>query len=399
MKILLFRYGSIYEPMIIRAFKGFGVDVEEAKEAVTNKHLSNAEIVESVLWNVTKANEEGQPFLFVFSINYFSALSEICEKLGVYYVCWSVDCPVLELFSKSITNSHTLLFLFDKTQYERFHKYNPNRIFYLPLATDVDKWDEIIAGITRQDKDRFSADISLVGSLYSEKNPLNKMNLDKYTKGFIDGICAAQLRVYGYNFVEQALTDDIVRTLKGEDLEQAPCDLVESIDRYAAAHMYIGMKLAEDERRELLNMLSERFSVDLYTQSDASTVPKVHMKGTANSTFEMPKIFNLSKINLNITMRPIQTGLSLRVFDVMGCGGFLLTNYQEGIFEYFEPGIDLEVFSSEEELVQKCEYYLSHDDERRQIAENGYKKVKQYHNISYRMQQMMAIILDALSAK
>lgn len=42
--------------------------------------------------------------------------------------------------------------------------------------------------------------------------------------------------------------------------------------------------------------------------------------------------------------------------------------------DYFTIGIDLEA-SSMDELVDKCAYYLAHDEKRKQIAKNGYDKV------------------------
>ena len=66
----------------------------------------------------------------------------------------------------------------------------------------------------------------------------------------------------------------------------------------------------------------------------------------------------------------------MRIFDVLGAGGFLLTNYQEELEDYFEIGKDLVCYSSEEDLLQKTAYYLEHDEERKQIARNGYLKVK-----------------------
>ena len=83
---------------------------------------------------------------------------------------------------------------------------------------------------------------------------------------------------------------------------------------------------------------------------------------------EMPLVFHESRINLNITMRPIATGLSLRLFDVCGCGGFLLTNWQEELPELYEPGVEAEYFGSKEELLDKAGYYLEHDEERAEIA-------------------------------
>ena len=109
---------------------------------------------------------------------------------------------------------------------------------------------------------------------------------------------------------------------------------------------------------------------------------------------EMPKVFQASRINLNITMRPIETGLSLRIWDVLGCGGFLLTNYQAEIPDYFEIGRDLETYESMDELEEKVRYYLSHDEERVEIAISGYEKVARYHTYEIRLAQMLKILTD-----
>ena len=91
-------------------------------------------------------------------------------------------------------------------------------------------------------------------------------------------------------------------------------------------------------------------------------------------------------------MRPIETGLSLRIWDVLGCGGFLLTNYQAEIPEYFEIGRDLETYESMEELEQKIQYYLTHEVERIEIAINGYEKVASYHTWEQRITEMIRIL-------
>ena len=106
----------------------------------------------------------------------------------------------------------------------------------------------------------------------------------------------------------------------------------------------------------------------------------------------MPKVFHAAKINLNMTMRPIETGLSLRIWDILGCGGFLLTNYQAEIPDYFEIGKDLEAYESMEELEQKIQYYLTHEEERLQIAINGYEKVARFHTYEQRIAEMIRMI-------
>ena len=99
---------------------------------------------------------------------------------------------------------------------------------------------------------------------------------------------------------------------------------------------------------------------------------------------------------MNFTSKPIRTGLPLRIWDILGAGGFVLTNYQTEITEYFEIGNELETFSSEEELLDKISYYLTHEEERCKIARRGYEKAKKEYTLQKRIKQMleMAGIVD-----
>lgn len=391
MNILFFRFNNIYEPDVISAFESFGIHVI-TKSATQGSGSFSSETIDIVSKCIMDSQNARTPLMFVFSINFNPSISEICEKLNTLYVCWSVDCPVIELFSTSIKNKCNRIFLFDNAQYQRFKSYNPACIHHLPLGANVQRLDHTIAGITEADRQQFCSDISFVGSLYSDLNPLNQMQLDDFTRGYINGIVEAQLKVFGYNFIEETLPDSIISSIKGSPVDQCTPGFLESIDRYTVAHSFIGMQIAETERIRTLNMLSQNFSLNLYTKSDASAVPHANMKGTAHTFHEMPKIFHLSKINLNITMRPIQTGLSLRIFDVLGSGGFLITNYQPELEDMFQIGTDLETYTSLEELFDKCNYYLSHEDERRNIAQNGYQKVKQLYTCENRLAQLISTI-------
>ena len=108
----------------------------------------------------------------------------------------------------------------------------------------------------------------------------------------------------------------------------------------------------------------------------------------------MPYVFHLSEINLNISLRSIRTGIPLRCLDRMGAGGFLLSNYQSDFYEHFIPGQDVVLYESVDDLLKKCAYYLRHESERKQIAINGYNKVKEYHTYEVRLQQMFDIVFN-----
>ena len=56
---------------------------------------------------------------------------------------------------------------------------------------------------------------------------------------------------------------------------------------------------------------------------------------------------------LNLTLRSITSGIPLRALDILGCGGFLLSNYQPELCEYFTPDVDFVYFNDMDDLEQK----------------------------------------------
>ena len=70
--------------------------------------------------------------------------------------------------------------------------------------------------------------------------------------------------------------------------------------------------------------------------------------------------------------------------DIMASGGFLLSNYQKELEEFFIPDHDFVYFEDEKDLLDKLHFYLAHDTQRNQIASSGFQKMKE--NFSYEIQ-------------
>lgn len=387
MNILFYRYGSICEPDIIASFKHLGFNITEDTREVYNKQLLPSDCIKGL-------NEllKQDTYSFIFSINFFPSVSDVCNIWGIPYLCLIVDSPVLELFSTSLANPCNKVFLFDRQLYNDFHHINPDGIFHIPLATNVRDNYATATMASAADRARFSSDISFIGSLYSEKCLYNQITLPEKMRGYVDGLIEAQLLVYGYNFIEECVTPELIEAFckVRPELINFPDSMKVDTKAVIAQHI-ISVKVAEQERLRYLKVLSEHFNVDLYTGSDTYSMPLIHNRGFAKTNTEMPIIFHQSKINLNLTAKSIRSGLSLRIFDVLGCEGFLITNYQAELPEHFNIGEDLEAYTSLDDLIGKCEYYLSHDKERREIAHNGFEKVKKYHTYDIRLTQMLEI--------
>ena len=50
--------------------------------------------------------------------------------------------------------------------------------------------------------------------------------------------------------------------------------------------------------------------------------------------------------------------------------------------------------ASQEDFLNKCNYYLKHDNERRQIAANGYGKVKEFHTYEIRLKEIFEVVFS-----
>lgn len=386
MKVLFYRYGSICEPDIIFSFKEMGIGVLEYTKEIIEKSY-NPSLAVKEIGDFLQNN----PVDFVFSINFFPYLAEVCNIFHLRYLSWIVDSPVMELYTNSITKEYNRVFIFDRALYNEIHPFNPSCVFHLPLAANVSNKEKLFANTSNSVKRKFTHDVAFVGSLYTEKCPYDRVsNLPEAVRGYLEGIMEAQKQIYGYYFIEDLLNDEIVDTFantldgfyrlpKGSFLD----------DKRTLAQLYIGNKISAMERVETFGSISEKFNVSIYTASDTTGIPRLHNMGTAKTLTEMPIIFNQSKINLNITSKIIRTGLPLRIFDILSCEGFLISNYQEEIPELFVPGEDLVMYNNLEELYYLIEYYLNHDDERREIARNGFERLKSNYTYEKQMEKML----------
>lgn len=121
-------------------------------------------------------------------------------------------------------------------------------------------------------------------------------------------------------------------------------------------------------------------------------MPNLYNHGEVYSYDEFPRVIKQSKINLNITLRSIHSGIPLRAFEIMGSGGFLLSNYQADFLDFFVPGEDFVYYEDKSDLLRKIDYYLIHEDERKEIAKNGHDKVAAAHTYRHRIREMLDFI-------
>ena len=387
MRILFYRYGSICEDDILNCMQESGHEVTEIKEEITNKNVTFAQSAELVAKSLESKAED-----CVFTINFYPAISEVCNIYHIRYISWIVDSPVLELFSKSITNPWNRVFLFDRVQFEEIAPFNPNCVFHYPLAVDVFGKQKVIKEATPDLIKKFSSDVSFVGSLYTEKSSFDKLkNPPEYLQGYLQGIIEAQLKVYGYYFVKDMLTQDIVNQFIEHmpDFYRYPLESFLT-DEDTISQYYIGNKITAVERPRIMKLLADKMKIDIYTGSNTRNMPSnLKNHGFVKTLTEMPIVFHESKINLNPTSKAIRSGVPLRVFDIMACEGFMISNYQIEMAELFVPGEDFVYYESIEQIPELVDYYLEHDSERKEIAHNAFVKVRDEYSYMKRLNELL----------
>lgn len=342
-----------------------------------------------------KANEilNNELFDFCFSYNYFPLMARVCHEHQLKYVSFVYDSPQVKLYSYTVTYPTNYIFLFDSSIVEQFRKSGISSFYYMPLPVNAQKINALLK--QPYDKQRLQSEISFVGSLYNEEHNLydSLTGLSNYTKGFLDALLNAQAKVYGYNFMEECLTSDIIQDLQKSAHYKKNADGVESLS-YIFADYFLCRKLTSMERMDLLSSIAEHFSLKLFTQKENVLTGKAMNMGPADYVNETPYIFHDSKINLNLTLRSIKNGIPLRCMEIMASGGFLLTNFQSDFLRHFIPNEDFVYFESKNDMLHKIDYYLTHDAERRSIAQSGYEKVLKYHNYNVIFEQIFDIIFS-----
>ncbi len=309
-------------------------------------------------------------FNCIFSFNYFPLLSDAAMDAGIQYISWVYDSPHYTLEAKNLNNSCNHVFIFDFALYDRYSAKGITTVNYMPLPVNIQRLDKQLKDIRSTAQINYRHDITFLGSLYKDEyNFFEQIEyLPDHLKGFIDGIITAQTHVYGLDFPACLFDTDkcnemgkYVKIGLGEDYNNALDEIFRNMIR---------KEITVRERESLLKALGNRFSLDIYTKGKNDEI-RANFLGTADYIKEMPEIFATSKININISLRSILTGIPLRVIDILGAGGFCLTNYQAELSEYFENGVELVWFDSSEDLIDKAAYFLTHDAEREQIAANG----------------------------
>ena len=149
----------------------------------------------------------------VFSINYAPLISTVCARHDVRYISWVYDCPIHIRDLTTLKNSCNTIYFFDRVQAEEYRSRGIDAR-HMPLAVDTELYRRIYeTRPERAEREKYETDIALVGKLYRTEYQHYLQPLPAYQRGRLEGIIAAQLKVYGGYLIPDLVTDELLAEL------------------------------------------------------------------------------------------------------------------------------------------------------------------------------------------
>ena len=119
---------------------------------------------------------------------------------------------------------------------------------------------------------------------------------------------------------------------------------------------------------------------------------------------DMAKIFSESKIIFN---KSLNNDINMRVFEGMACGGLLLTNATDNLYNLFgydvatyecvdTPGISGSTIgvSDVDDCIKVMKFYLSNDAQRIELANRNLEMVRSEHTYKARVKQLLDVVFE-----
>lgn len=382
---ILYVYGMSKQRDIPVILKRLGYKVEEYPKRQENS-VPNEEEIGDLVQYVRRHR-----ITHLMSTHLIYNLAVAAYKAGIKYVSVIWDAPYLKLYTPFGKLDNCWFSVFDRLDCERFTADGIPHVMYQPLAVNrynVMKWD-----VKRKLGGTYFNDISFVGRLYEDNfydQNLNSMPelLQQYFTSIFE---EASFQWDGVNRIYGKTSREILDYLKIVSPEFEFNNVYDVEDTRCFEALYLVRKIANIERICTLSALAEQFEVSFYTDSrvEDGQLGKVKLMPPVEPGEASAIIFAGSKINLNISLKGIEGGTPQRIMDILGAGGFALTNYCVETAELFEEDKEIVMFRTPEELFEKAAYYLAHDEEREAIAEAGHRKVLECYTYDKKLKTLL----------
>ena len=167
------------------------------------------------------------------------------------------------------------------------------------------------------------------------------------------------------------------------------------------AHVKAALALVEDERFDGIWRLLKCRTSHLMNGAahPADTVDSSRFGGPRLLQIDLIKMFSRSRLSLGFATAGDShkaeqrlTHLRLREFEAPMSGALYLTEDQPELAEYFEPGREVLTYSNKDDLLDKAQYFLGHQEQAESIRRAGFERARREHTWQHRFQQLFQVL-------
>lgn len=332
------------------------------------------------------------------SYDFVMTIAQACMETGIPYIAWVYDAPQSEIYTHYGLYPCNYIFAFDKMQVYRLQSIGIKHAVHMPLAVHVDKINMVTDTIGKKKKGGYQSEITFIGQLYKRKNEdaLLKCMDENIRQQLYHNIDSCFMKWGKDIHMHGLMSEECVRYFDEFDHHKVSKCYPYMSEQFFYEAALLSRMIANRERVWILNKLAEKYEVTFYTNDKDTKQLNKNVKVKPGVSYDvLSYIYQKSKINLNVTLHCIETGVPQRVLDVMAAGGFMLSNYQEELEEMFVPGEEIVLYHNEQELEELVAYYLEHDEERERIARNGQEKVLREYNYQVGLLKALQYVNEA----
>lgn len=371
-----------------------GLFVDDIAESLWNKGFSvfTMDLHGVATDEVAFAVQTARPRLLA-AVNYTEGLAEFCQQNQLPLLCWEVDPSTSVLPPCHTATSHSHIFTYRQAHVELFKRAGFEHVQYLPLAANPQRRARL--DLNSDEQQTWGAGRpTFVGSSIALEIPRFQAAFDAVVArtlgsedphpaqatSWLEHALAAQRQSPNTLVVAGALEQVCpgLSTMAGGTAVQAAAEIAASEKRlrYMAALGSLGMWVWGDEGWRLMDSVAPGHQASF--------------RGQAGHKLDITKIYNASAVNVDVGRVYQADIVTMRVFDIAACGGFVLAEWSAALEQVFTLGEDIECHRSFDELEEKTRFYLRNPQAAQQIAARSRTAVLLRHTVDQRVAFMLA---------
>jgi len=325
----------------------------------------------------------------VASINYTEGLAEFCAEHRTKLICWEIDPSTSALPPCRLPSDEAFIFTYRRAAVEEYRTAGFRNVEYLPLATNPERRQPV--ELTGDEETRYRAPVSIVAASMVPEAPRHERSFLDAWKAYRGGDPRAEAegtRVLERVLEEQAQDDSRYRV--PEILERGWLDFARVS---GPGPMRAAGEVAAALKRLTCGRRLARFGVRIWGDEGWRQIEGdgVTCQGPAGHELELAKVYCGSAVNVDLGRLYQMDIVTMRVFDVMACGAFVLAERSEDLGSAFDIGVEVDCWATPRELVAKVAHYLEHPQAARELARRGREAVLQRHTIQARVAHMLRV--------